>query len=306
MAIHYLPANNDTVTVGYFDCTLPPALTVESGDIVTIETLHHYGGTVQPGMSLEEIACLRGDPQWGPHSVTGPVAIRGAKPGDGLEVRILKIVLKSFGFNSSQPGKGALPDDCLNGQIKYFDLEAVDRAVRFAPGIAIPLRPFPGIVAVAPAVEGQFSTIQPGPFGGNLDLKELTEGAVLYLPVFAPEALLWIGDAHAAQGDGEVNHNAIECAFREIQIQLVLRKDLQIHLPLAETPTHWITLGFHPDLDEALKIALKEMIRFLEAEKGLSFPDAYALCSIAVDFRVTQAVNGNKGIHGMLPKVIFL
>jgi acetamidase/formamidase len=198
-----------------------------------------------------------------------------------------------------------LSDDYPEGQIRYFDLERVESEVPFAPGIIIPLNPFPGIVAVAPGAEGKFSTIQPGPFGGNLDLKELTEGAKLYLPIFVPGALLWIGDAHAAQGDGEVNHNAIECAFQEIQVQLILRRDLHLSLPCAETPTHWITMGFHPDLDEALTIALKEMIRFLETEKGLSLLDAYALCSIAVDFRVTQVVDGKKGIHAMLPKAIF-
>jgi acetamidase/formamidase len=167
------------------------------------------------------------------------------------------------------------------------------------------LRPFAGIIGVSPPNREKITTVLPGPFGGNMDLKELTEGSMLFLPVFVKGALLWVGDGHAAQGDGEVNVTAVECAFESVELKISVRKGATLKLPRAETASHWITMGFHSDLEEAFRIALREMLEFLCLEKGMGRSEAYSLCSVAVDFRITQVVNGNKGVHGMLPKAIF-
>jgi acetamidase/formamidase len=246
----------------------------------------------------------------GPHTVTGPIFVHGAIPGDALAIKIGKICLRKHGYNFNLPARefptlGALPDEFPEGQIRHFELNAQQGKIVFAPGIHIPLRPFPGIIGVSPLGREQASTIAPGEFGGNMDLKELTEGSVLYLPVFVEGGLLWVGDAHAAQGNGEVNLTAIECAFESIELQVSVLKNAQLKLPRAETATHWITMGFHPDLDEAFRIALREMIEFLCQAKGLSRLDGYSLCSVAVDFHITQVVDRKKGVHGMLAKSIF-
>ncbi|MBP1716283.1 MAG: Acetamidase/Formamidase [Deltaproteobacteria bacterium] len=160
-------------------------------------------------------------------------------------------------------------------------------------------------MGVAPrAGEKRISSV-PDYFGGNIDNKELVAGTILYLPVQVPGALFSAGDAHALQGDGEVDVTAIETAMAEAVLEFFVRKDLKLERPMAETPTHWITMAFHPDLDEAAKIALRDAIQFLSTSKGLSRGDAYALSSLAVDLRVTQIVDGNKGIHAMIPKTIF-
>jgi acetamidase/formamidase len=240
--------------------------------------------------------------------LTGPIFIQGAEPGDVLEVRIQKFLLADGGVNYHFPGEmgiGGLPEDFPNGQMKAFELNLERMETIFSPGIILPLKPFFGVMGVAPrAGEKRISSV-PDYFGGNIDNKELVAGTTLFLPIQASGALFSAGDAHAVQGDGEVDVTAIETAMAEAVLQFIVRKDLQLQRPMAETPTHWITMGFHPDLDEALKIALRDAIRFLSASHGLAKEDAYALSSLAVDLRVTQIVDGNKGIHAMIPKAIF-
>ena len=175
----------------------------------------------------------------------------------------------------------------------------------FAPGIEIRLKPFFGVMGVAPKPGEKRPAAVPDYFGGNMDNKELVAGTTLYLPVNVPGGLFSAGDAHAAQGDGEVNVTAIETAMKEAVLQFVVRKDMKLERPMAETRTHWIAMGFHKDLNEAVKIALRDAIQFVSKTKGLSRDDAYALSSLAVDLRVTQIVDGNKGIHAMIPKAIF-
>jgi acetamidase/formamidase len=268
-------------------------------------------GQLHCGMSLEELIAARQgyvDRQLGPHTLTGPIFVQGAEPGDVLEIRIQKFVLADCGVNYHFPGKlgiGGLPEDFPNGQIKAFKLDLEKMETTFAPGIVIPLKPFFGVMGVAPrAGEKRVSSI-PDYFGGNIDNKELVAGTTLFLPVQVPGALFSAGDAHALQGDGEVCVTAIETAMAEAVLQFFVRKNLKLERPMAETPTHWITMAFHPDLDEAVKIALRDAIRFLSASHGLAKEDAYALSSLAVDLRVTQIVDGNKGIHAMIPKAIF-
>ena len=200
---------------------------------------------------------------------------------------------------------GGLPEDFPDGQIKAFKMDLKKMETAFAPGIVLPLKPFFGVMGVAPRAGEKRSSSIPDYFGGNMDNKELVAGTTLFLPVHVPGALFSAGDAHAVQGDGEVDVTAIETAMAEAVLQFFVRKDLKLERPMAETPTHWITMAFHPDLDEAVKIALRDAIHFLSASKGLARDDAYALSSLAVDLRVTQIVDGNKGIHAMIPKAIF-
>jgi acetamidase/formamidase len=297
----------ETVQIGLFDPALPPILTIDSGDTVIYpNTLQHYGGRIYFGMPLEERQRLREQYAGrGPHSNIGPIAVRDAMPGDVIECRILKADPVDWGYNNSNPGSGALPDDFDVPRLRYFRFDLERMTTEFVPGLEIPLGPFQGILGVQPAGDQPVSSVPPGPYGGNMDLRELVVGTRLFLPVFHPGGKLWTGDSHAAQGDGEVNLTAIETAMREVRIQYVLHKQVGLRWPMVDTPTHWISLGMDPDLDEACTICLRQMIEFLEASLGMDPLDAYSLCSIAVTFRVTQVVDGYKGIHGMLAKDLF-
>lgn len=308
---HQLAATPGTVHSGFYDNSLRPVLTIDDGDVVSIETMMLMDGQLRPGITSEEIVRLRlGYYERGlsTHTLTGPIYVRGAEPGDVLEIRILSLVPHPFGVNYSMPGNtgsGTLPDEFHDGYAKGFEWPVDAAEVEFRPGVRIPLRPFMGIMAVAPAKAGQVNAVPPGPYGGNIDLKELVEGATLYLPVFVPGALFSTGDAHALQGDGEVSTTALECSMKDARFQFFVRKDLKLERPMAETATHWITMGFHSDLDEAARIALRDAIEWLVRTKGLSREEAYSLCSLAVDLHVTQLVDKDKGIHAMIPKAIF-
>ncbi len=306
-AVHTLPSiEGETVHVGRFDPALPPVLTIESGDTVSYpDTLTHCAGRVTFGMSVQEREALRADYPAFPHSNIGPVAVRGAEPGDVIECRILKADPIDWGYNNSGPGRGTLPDDFGRPHVRYFRFDRERMTTEFLPGIEIPLGPFQGILGVQPPGDQPAPSGPPGPYGGNMDLRELVMGTALFVPVFHPGGKLWTSDSHAAQGDGEVNLTAIETAMREVRIQYVLHKQVGLVWPMVETPTHWISLGMDPDLDEAHRICLRQMIQFLEAGLQMDPLDAYSLCSVAVTFRITQSVDGNKGVHGMLPKDLF-
>jgi acetamidase/formamidase len=243
----------------------------------------------------------------GGHIVSSPVYVEGAEPGDVLAVRVLEATPRTpYGVNTMRMNRGGLPDEFTLNRSIVIPFDMARGVAKFAPKIEVPLRPFFGIMATGPARSlGKISSGPPGPFGGNIDLKDLTVGSTLYLPVHVPGALFMCGDGHAAQGDGEVDLTAIETSLTGT-FRLDLIKGKTLRWPRAETATHWITLGLHENLDEAMKMAIRETIDFLSVEKGLSREDAYALASIAVDFEVTQVVDGVKGIHGMIPKAIFL
>ncbi len=308
---HKLIASPQTVHTGFFDAALPPVLTIDSGDTVIMNSLTLLDGQLRSGMTLDEVIAARqkyADRQIGGHTLTGPIFIKGACPGDVLEIRIQKLVLADSGVNYHFPGKlgiGGLPEDFPDGQIKSFTLNLEKMQTTFGPGIVLPLKPFFGVMGVAPREREKRTSSIPDYFGGNMDNKELVAGTTLFLPVNIPGALFSAGDAHAVQGDGEVSITALETAMAEAVLQFFVRKDMKIERPLAETPTHWITMAFHMDLDEAVKIALRDAIQFLSSSKELTRDDAYSLCSLAVDLRVTQIVDGNKGIHAMIPKAIF-
>ncbi|HEU4389527.1 MAG TPA: acetamidase/formamidase family protein, partial [Blastocatellia bacterium] len=242
----------------------------------------------------------------GGHILTGPIFVEGAEPGDVLEVRIKSIELAiGYAYNGFRPGSGFLPEDFPYARMKIIPLDKQKMVARFADGIEIPLKPFFGSIGVAPPeASGRISSAPPWVHAGNMDNKELVAGTTLYIPVHVKGALLEIGDGHAGQGNGEVDITALETSLKGT-LQLAVRKDLKLKWPRAETPTHFITMGFHEDLTEATKIALREMIDFLVTEKHLSRDDAYMLSSVAADLSITQLVDGNKGVHAMIAKSIF-
>lgn len=322
MTHHLLKANCQTVHLGGFSCELSPALTIESGDWIDVETysgFYIYDRAPAEFLTPEFVdIChnLSRDRQVGPgpHLLTGPIYVKNAEPGDVLEIKLEKIYPRlSMGFNAIRPGWGALPRQFTEAKLRFLSLDLEQNIALFPLSqsdsnnqqspINIPLHPFFGILGVA-TKENHLSSIPPGNYGGNMDNRELQAGSRIFLPVFVPGALFSIGDGHSAQGDGEINVTAIETSMNGT-IQIKVRKDLQFTSPLAETANDIITMGFAETLDEALELALKQMINFLEKFIGMSAEEAYVLCSLAVNFRITQVVNiPHKGVHGMLSKSI--
>jgi acetamidase/formamidase len=310
MATHRLDASPDTVHWGFFDAALKPLLTIDSGDTVTISTVSgtptqlprpDSGLTVPPALP----AIHQSVPQklGGPHILTGPVAVRSAKAGQVLEVRIKAIELHyDWGYNTIRPLAGALPDDFKEMRVIHIPLDKRRMIGKLPWGLELPLRPFFGIMAVAPPrAWGMVASPPPRRNGGNIDNKELVAGTTLYLPIHLDGALFSCGDGHGAQGDGEVCITAIETGLIGT-FELIVRDDMTLEWPFAETPTHVMTMAFDPDLDDCVVIALRDMIKLICARTGISREDAYTLCSLAADLRVTQVVNGSKGIHVMLEK----
>jgi acetamidase/formamidase len=304
---HRLDAGADTVHWGHFDARLRPVLTVDSGDAVTISTVSG-GREVMPPPPLvvpEALAAVqaRGGQKLPGHMCTGPVAVRGARPGQVLEVRIKAIELHyDWGYNWSGPLAGALPDDFPQRRLMHITLDRQRMLGRLPWGMEVPLRPFFGVMAVAPPMAwGSVSTLPPRKNGGNLDNKELVAGTTLYLPVHVDDALFSVGDGHGAQGDGEVCVTAIETGLVGT-FELVVRGDMRLEWPRAETPTHVMTMAFDPDLDDCVVIALRQMVDLVAERTGIDRQEAYALCSLAADLRITQVVNGSKGVHVMLDK----
>jgi acetamidase/formamidase len=314
--VHVVQSSQQTVHLGVFDTTLPLVEEVESGDTISYpNTWTHFLDRMQPGVTIEQLAQWRKEnPGKGPHSIIGPVGVRGAEPGDAIEIRYLRVRPKPWAANFNNPGSlntGALPDLFAEGQIRYFDLDLGKMTTKFADGITLPLQPFQGTLGLAPpqgfmgTSGGVFSSVPPGPHGGNIDLRELKEGTRLYLPVWQPGGKIFTGDSHALQGDGEVNLTALETAMEELRIQVVLHKNAGLQWPYAETDEHWIALGMDKDLNVAFRVALLNAIDFLSRRANLTRLDAYALCSLGVSFRITQVVDVNKGVHAMIPKSLF-
>lgn len=308
---HYLPTTVETVAWGYFDASRKPVLTIASGDTVTIDSL--------PAGDLKELpqdaSRIRADHRLlldnavrgkGPHPVNGPVYVKGAEPGDVLQIDIIDIKPnQDWGFVAIQPLVGTLPEEFTDYETVIVDVDQKQGAAHLPWGISLPLEPFFGIMAVAPPPAwGQQSTIIPRAFGGNMDNKALVAGTTLYLPVFNEGALFSAGDGHGLQGDGEVCITALETGLTGT-FRLTVRKDLKLSGPFAESPTHLISIGIDEDLDDAAKQAVREMVRELCARTNLSRNQAYMLCSLAGDLKVTQLVDVNKGIHMMLPKTAY-
>ncbi len=308
---HLLQSTPQTVHWGYFDGSLAPVLTIDSGDRVTIECVSGNPEWMPPPSSgfavlpeLEEIhrQVRRGT---GNHILTGPIHVRGAAVGDVLEVEIVDIALRQdWGFNLFRAYMGTLPEDFPYYRLIHVALDKAANVATLPSGLKVPLAPFFGQLAVAPPKAfGRQNSKEPREFGGNLDCKELVAGSTIYLPVLNDGALFSTGDGHAAQGDGEVNGTAIETALTGTFVFRV-RKDLGWKLPRAETLTHLIAFGLDPDLDAAARQALREMIDWICALTGIAKDEAYALCSFAADLHVTQTVNNVKGVHAMIEKRI--
>ncbi|HET9182113.1 MAG TPA: acetamidase/formamidase family protein [Candidatus Angelobacter sp.] len=311
-----LPATPSTVAWGYYDAAAKPVLDIQSGDTVTFETLitNSPNGLEKAGVPPDQVQQSLRDiykevTKRGPggHILNGPVYIEGAEPGDTLEVQIEKIDLAlPYAYNAFGPMHGFLPEDFPYRKIKIIPLDRKRMVATFAPGIEIPLHPFFGSMGVAPPpAYGRIDSAPPDIHAGNMDNKELVAGTTLYLPVFTPGALFEVGDGHAGQGNGEVDITAMETSLVGT-LKFILHKGTGQKYPRAETPTYYISMGFHQNLYEATRIAVRQMIDFLVAEKHLTRDEAYMLTSVAGDVDITELVDGNKGVHVMLPKSIFL
>jgi acetamidase/formamidase len=312
MATHRIAATPENVRWGVFDAAIPPVLTINSGDTVTLECVSGAPDTLPPpgsGLAIPPAltAIHARVPRAPGHIITGPVAVAGAMPGDMLEVRIDKIEFGAdWGFCGFRPLAGTLPEDFHERFLTHIPIDRAKNVCRMPYGVEIPLSPFFGVMGVAPRpAYGTISTVQPREHGGNMDNKEVGEGSSLFLPVWAPGALFSAGDGHGVQGDGEVCINALEICLNGT-FTLILHKKTGANpvltYPRAETKTHYITMGMNEDLDMAMKQALREMIAFICGRSNLSREEAYQFCSLAVDFHVTQTVNGEKGVHGLLKK----
>ncbi len=308
MALHRLEPAVETCRWGLFDAGFPPVLTVRSGDGVVIGSVSGTPAVMpdaESGFAIDpRLRGIQAALPPGPgHILTGPVAIEGAEPGDMLEVRIEAVKpTQDWGYCGFRPLRGTLPRDFAAGRLTHIAIDRTRRVCRMPYGVELELAPFFGVMGVAPRPEfGAISSIEPREHGGNLDNKELIAGSTLFLPVWVPGALFSVGDGHGLQGDGEVCINALETNL-EGRFTLILHKRAGLRFPRAETPTHWISMGLDEDLDEAMRMALREMIGLIVERSALSREEAYQFCSLAVDFRVTQTVNGEKGIHGMLRK----
>ncbi|MFN7926448.1 MAG: acetamidase/formamidase family protein [Blastocatellia bacterium] len=304
-----------TVAYGHYAATTKPVLQIKSGDTVEIRTLitstpqRLESAGVKPDQieaALRDIVANVTDKGPGGHILTGPIFVDGAEPGDVLEVRIQSIKLAiPYAYTAFRPGAGFLPEDFSTSQMKIIPLDEKKMVGHFSDNIKIPLRPFFGSMGVAPpAASGRVSSAPPGIHAGNLDNKELVAGTTLFIPIHTRGALFQVGDGHAAQGNGEVCITALETSLIG-KFQFVVRKDMKLRWPRAETPTHFIAMGIDEDLNAATKIAVREAIDFLVTEKKLSREEAYMLASVGVDFSITQLVDGTKGVHAMIPKAIF-
>ncbi len=310
-----LQATPATVAYGYYDAATPPVMRIRSGDTVRIHTLItstpqqlEAAGVpkdqVEPALrDIVEKVTNKGP---GGHILTGPIFVEGAEPGDVLEVRIEQIQLAvPYSYNAFRPGAGFLPQDFNERRMKIVPLDRKRMVGRFADGIEIPLHPFFGSMGVAPPpAAGRLSSAPPGRHAGNIDNKDLVAGSTLYVPVHAAGALFLVGDGHAAQGDGEVDITALETSLVGT-FQFIVRKDLHLDWPRAETPAAWITMGIDDDLTEAARIATREMIDFLVTQRKMTREDAYMLTSAAGDLIITQVVDGPRGVHVKMPKAVF-
>jgi acetamidase/formamidase len=313
--VHRLEATPATVHVGYFDARVKPVLRVASGDVIDVDSLitNSPGGLEALGVPPAEIQQSLRDisaqvKERGPdgHILTGAVYVEGAQPGDALEVRILSIDLPiGYGYQACSDRWTLVPINCEEPRRRLIRLDRQRMVAALGPATAIPLRPFFGILGVAPAPEkGRIGSLPPHDHGGNMDVKALVPGATVFLPVRVPGALFSVGDGHAAQGDGEAGGTALETSLRG-RLQLIVRKDLRLKWPRFETPTDYMSFGADPDLMAATKIAVQEMIDFLIERKSMSRTEANALIGLAADLGMSEVVDVNMGVYVKVPKSIF-
>ena len=343
---YILPAIPSTTNWGYFDAGAPPALSIKSGDTVMIETLPAGGGQVAPGITEAQIDSINNDPMFpgrGPHTLTGPIFVEGAKKGDVVAVHINKIRMRSYATNNSA-AKAGLFYDQFPPKVDTYYLDNEKMEMQFESNIVVPLSPFPGILAVARSKEEQllpYTTItsfneknppspqhsgwcvkmsgslggtigcdskQPGAYGGNLDLREMTVGSTTYLPVFVDGAYIWTGDSHAAQGNGEVDLDALETAFSELNVTVpIIKKEDRPEFgvwPIVETPNAWITIGYDLNLNQALSNLKEETVRFIQSSRKVTKPEAEAIMLNNWNCPISEVVNEVLGTYCIIPKNI--
>ena len=311
---YVLEPSATTVAIGYYWSEAKPVLRISSGNFVRVHTLItstperlEAAGVLPQDIetALREVQLVK-EKGPGGHVLTGPIYIEEAEPGDVLEVVFDSIRLATaYGYNAIGQN-GFLSDEIFERKMTIIPFDTQKMIGRFGNNIHIPLRPFFGSMGVAPAKEvGKWNSAPPWKNAGNLDNKELVAGSRLFIPVFVKGALFEIGDGHAAQGNGEVDITAIETSLIG-KLQFIVHKQKKQEWPRAETATHIITMGCDRDLNAATHIAVREMIKYLMEERSMSQADAYMLCSMAVDVNITQLVDGNVGVHAMLPKAIFV
>jgi acetamidase/formamidase len=317
-----LKTTKETALWGWFPTSRPSVLTVPSGTVVKIDAINQSGVSAAQGPvayfealgvpadqvlpELEDIHTIPRTPGSSGHVLTGPLYIEEAEPGDVLEIRILDVSPRvPYGVNSTGPNSGVLAGKLLTASsVRLLTLDTNNRYYQFAPGIRVPFKPFAGITGVAPPTEvGFVSANPPNRWGGNLDVRDLTAGSTLFLPVFQPGAQFYVGDTHGAQGHGEIDQTAVEHSM-SFTAQFIVRKGASLQYPRAELPGHIVAMGIDADLDIALQISALQAIGLLrEVTNGmLSNADAYALCSLAVDFIIAEAVDGNKVVTAYIPK----
>jgi acetamidase/formamidase len=290
---HIVESTPETVRSGYLDPAAKPVAVIQPGDTVRYpNTWTHWGNEAKFGMSFADREPLRHRYPNGPYSMLGPVEVTGAQPGDVVEVSITALRTIGWGWNSFPLGVGALPHDFAEPYVHYFTFDDARTTTQYTHGIALPMAPFLGVVV----------------------LRDLGVGSHLFLPVAKPGGRIWTGDVHALQGDGVVDQTAIETAAEDLQIRYDLHKQVALRGPLGETDTAWIVVAFAENLDDALVACLREVIYWLPAAAGITGPEAYALASMAVSFRVTQYANQTgsaytsippKAVHAVIPKSVF-
>jgi acetamidase/formamidase len=298
MTQHEVPLERRTLH-GHFSPELSPVLEIDSGDEVLFNTLDARWSVAEDGRQFEPR-----DPDLDAgHALCGPVAVRGARPGMTLAVRVEELVTERVGWTavSGTPLNEALGVTDGKDYLMSWELDTVAGIARNDHGLRARMRPFLGVMGVAPAEPGRHSTAPPRPTGGNMDCRELVVGSILYLPVAVPLALFSTGDGHAAQGDGEASGTAIECGMIRARLGFELLADLRLAMPRAQTPAGLITFGFDEDLDRAMEVALGGMLDILTERHDLARREALALASSVVELRVTQVVNGVRGVHALLP-----
>ena len=304
-----LPATPQTTQWGVYDNTIAPVLRIDPGDTVAIETETAGGGQVAPGISEGQIEKINGAVKnRGPHTVTGPIYVNGAEPGDLLAIHINRIQLPMYATNNTAKGKGLFPDE-FPEQVTSYYLDSETMTMRFSPNVLVPLEPFPGILAVGRAdtsgpwcTDGKCSTEQPGPWGGNLDLPEMQVGSTTYLPVQVEGGLIWTGDSHAKQGNGEIDLDALETWYPELNVTVELIKNQPQDWPTVETPTGWVAVGYDEDLDKALELNKAETVKLIMAKQGLSEPEAAAAMDKTWDCRISEVVDQVRGTYCVVPK----
>ena len=291
---------------------LPPALTVREGETVTLHTRDSGNNQIRPGAGVESVLNLDFA---NINPISGPIAIDGARPGDVLEVRILDIQTQDWGWTANIPGFGLLADEYPDPFVHVWQFDRERGAAEFRPGINVPLEPFLGVIGVAPAEPGDLPTLPPRAVGGNMDIRFMRAGTTLYLPVAVEGALFSLGDAHAAQGDGEVCGVAIETAAR-VEVSFRLRRDFHLAQPAYDVPGslerpgqprgYHASTGIGPDLLEASREAVRGMIAHLVATRGLSQLESYVLCSVAGDLKISEVVDApNWVVSFLLPNSLF-